>query len=557
MRILPFGATALLAEVPTLGDVLALHAALAASRPDGVVDLVPAARTVLVRVDPEVCALAAAKAWIERAEGADAAATATESRAIDIDVAYDGADLADTAALLGLSADELVARHTSAAWRVAFTGFAPGFGYLVSDDWPFDVPRLASPRTRVPAGSVGVAGEFSGAYPRDTPGGWRLLGTTAARLFDPDADAPALLTPGDAVRFRAVRSVSAGVSASAVPPASAEAAASALPPASAETGDLAGTGGAAQDSPVPGGADAADAADAGPRDTAAAGIRVVEAGLLATLQDLGRPGAASIGVAASGALDRASLRLANRLVGNPESAACIEVTMGGLRAVATADAWAAVTGAWGPVTLAGRPVDPGRAFRWGAGEELWIGWFAQGARAYLAVRGGWDGPVVLGSRATDLMAGLGPRPLAAGSEVAFAHVPAQTPPAADIAPWTPPDAEIVVELAPGPRSGWFTPDARHVLYDAVWTVSGQADRVGIRLDGPELERIRDGEVPSEGMVPGALQVPPSGRPTVLMADGPVTGGYPVIAVATDAGIDAFGQARPGTRVRFRHARVPA
>lgn len=548
MRILPMGAAALLAEVPTLGDVLALHAALAASRPDGVVDLVPAARTVLVRLDPRVCSLAAARAWLERAEGTDAAAAAPEPRERAIEVAYDGADLAETAALLGMSPDQLVERHTGAAWTVAFTGFAPGFGYLVSDDWPFDVPRLASPRTRVPAGSVGVAGEFSGAYPRDTPGGWRLLGTTDAPLFDPEADAPALLTPGDTVRFTAVRAQAAGVSASAV-----SSPAPVTPPAPAETGDLADAGDAASDSPAAAGSPDLARADA----AAAPGIRVVEAGLLSTLQDLGRPGAASIGVAGSGALDRASLRLANRLVGNPEGAACIEVTMGGLRAVATADAWAAVTGAWGPVTLAGRPVDPGRAFRWNAGDELQIGWFAQGARAYLAVRGGWDGPVVLGSRATDLMAGLGPRPLSAGSEVAFAHAPGQTPPAADIAPWTPPDAEIVVELAPGPRSGWFTPDARHVLYDAVWTVSGQADRVGIRLDGPELERIREGEVPSEGMIPGALQVPPSGRPTVLMADGPVTGGYPVIAVATDAGIDAFGQARPGTRVRFRHARVPA
>ncbi len=520
MRILPMGERAVLAEVATLAEVLSLHDALAASRPDGVVDLVPAARTVLVQVDPRVLSLAAARMWIEGAEGTEAGAAAAEPRTVDIGVVYDGADLDETAALLQVTRDELVARHTGTEWTVAFTGFAPGFGYLVGDDWPFDVPRLASPRTRVPAGAVGVAGEFSGAYPRDTPGGWRLLGTTDAVLFDADAAAPALLTPGDRVRFRPVRALTAGA---------------VLGQADADRTD----------------AGRADAAEAG-----AGGIRIAEPGLLATLQDLGRPGAASIGVALSGALDRGALRLANRLVGNPEGAACIEVTMGGLRAVATADAWAAVTGAWGAMTLGGRAVDPGRAFPWPAGEELHLDWFAHGARAYLAVRGGWDGRVVLGSRATDLMAGLGPEPLRAGAEVGFADAAANAVPAADLAPWTPPDAEIHVELAPGPRSAWFTPDARHLLYDAVWTVSGQADRVGIRLDGPELERIRDGELPSEGMVPGALQVPPSGRPTVLMADGPVTGGYPVIAVATDAAIDAFAQARPGTRVRFRPARVP-
>ncbi|HKP08764.1 MAG TPA: biotin-dependent carboxyltransferase family protein, partial [Microbacterium sp.] len=118
----------------------------------------------------------------------------------------------------------------------------------------------------------------------------------------------------------------------------------------------------------------------------------------------------------------------------------------------------------------------------------------------------------------------------------------------------PQDDELELELAPGPRTDWFAPAALATLYDTVWTVSNHADRVGARLDGPELARVRTGELASEGMVPGALQVPPSGRPTILLADGPVTGGYPVIAVVTDAGLDLVAQARPGTRIRFRHAR---
>ena len=121
----------------------------------------------------------------------------------------------------------------------------------------------------------------------------------------------------------------------------------------------------------------------------------------------------------------------------------------------------------------------------------------------------------------------------------------------------PHDDELELELAPGPRADWFAPGALATLFDAVWTVSNQADRVGARLDGPELARARAGELASEGMVPGALQVPPSGRPTILLADGPVTGGYPVIAVVTDASLDLLAQARPGTRIRFRHARAHA
>ena len=154
VRVRPVGERAFLLETAALDDVLALHAGLEASRPDGVIDLVPAARTVLVRVDPRAIPLSAARAWAERTAAAAEHRTAGDGPTVEIDVAYDGDDLTGTAALLGLTADELVRRHTDAAWTVAFTGSAPGFGYLVSDDWPYDVPRLDTPRTRVPAGAV-------------------------------------------------------------------------------------------------------------------------------------------------------------------------------------------------------------------------------------------------------------------------------------------------------------------------------------------------------------------------------------------------------------------
>lgn len=216
VRLLPSGRAALLVECDSLADVLALHDALAATAPDGLVELVPAARTLLVSVDTYRLPLESAASWVRRV-AADATRAATpagggtarpapvgSADVVVIEVDYRGDDLAETAALLDVSAEHLVARHVATAWRVAFIGFAPGFGYLVADEWPFDVPRLDVARTRVPAGAVGLAGAFSGAYPRESPGGWRLVGRTDAALWDPHAEAPALLVPGRTVRFRAV-----------------------------------------------------------------------------------------------------------------------------------------------------------------------------------------------------------------------------------------------------------------------------------------------------------------------------------------------------------------
>lgn len=205
IRILPMGEHALLAETSSLEEVLALRARLEASTLTGVIDIVPAARTVLVQLDPRVLTLTAARTWIEAAAaGETSAATqrAVVARDHELDISYDGPDIDEVARLLAASREALISRHLAARWTVAFTGFAPGFGYLVSGDWHFDVPRRESPRTSVPAGSVGLAGQFSGAYPRQTPGGWQLIGATTAPLFEPFATEPALLAPGDTVTFR-------------------------------------------------------------------------------------------------------------------------------------------------------------------------------------------------------------------------------------------------------------------------------------------------------------------------------------------------------------------
>ena len=197
----PCGDTGLLVELDTLDEVLGLHAALAAAPPDGVVDLVPAARTVLLRVR-SAADLPGVARDVRAREPASTAARGT-SEVTEIAVTYDGEDLDDVAAHTGLSADEVVKAHTGRLWTVAFAGFTPGFGYLATDDERLHVPRRSSSRTRVPTGAVGLAGEFSGVYPRESPGGWQLIGHTDHVLWDLDRDPPAVLVPGARIRFRA------------------------------------------------------------------------------------------------------------------------------------------------------------------------------------------------------------------------------------------------------------------------------------------------------------------------------------------------------------------
>ncbi|MEU6413835.1 biotin-dependent carboxyltransferase family protein [Microbispora sp. NPDC046933] len=291
-------------------------------------------------------------------------------------------------------------------------------------------------------------------------------------------------------------------------------------------------------------------------------LLVLAPGPLTTVQDLGRRRHSHLGVGRSGAADRGALRLANRLLANPEDAACLEVTLGGLRVRAIGDLLVTLTGAPCPATVTdaeGRTRGIGHASveRLPDGATLRLGVPSRGLRTYLAVRGGIDVPEVLGSRATDLLSGLGPERPAPGSVLPVGPAPAEFP-VADLAPVPEPvpgpePGVLMLDVIPGPRHDWFEPGALAALCAEPYEVTAHSDRVGMRLRGPRLERARDGELPSEGMVPGALQVPPSGQPTLFLADHPVTGGYPVIAVVRDHHVDRAAQARPGQRIRFRVA----
>jgi biotin-dependent carboxylase-like uncharacterized protein len=281
---------------------------------------------------------------------------------------------------------------------------------------------------------------------------------------------------------------------------------------------------------------------------------VLEAGPLATVQDLGRGGYAGMGVGTAGAADRASLRLANRLVGNHEEVAAVELTFGGFAVRAAHDVTVVVTGATCPITVDGRGEAMNSTLRVSAGSVLRLGLPLRGLRSYLAVRGGIDVRPVLGSRATDLLSGLGPEPLRPGAVLPVGDS-AEPLPSIDFAPVTDlPADELTLGIVPGPRDDWFEGSALATLLREPYTVTSESNRIGIRLEGPVLRRTRAEELPSEGMVAGALQVPPSGRLTLFLADHPVTGGYPVIAVVVAAHVDKAAQARPGMRIRFTKRR---
>jgi biotin-dependent carboxylase-like uncharacterized protein len=277
-------------------------------------------------------------------------------------------------------------------------------------------------------------------------------------------------------------------------------------------------------------------------------LKVVAVGALALVEDLGRPGLGASGVGRSGAADRAALKLANRLVANPEGAAGVEVVFGGLAVRACAPVTVALAGAPAPADVDGVVMGHHALIDLHEGQVLRLGVPPTGLRTYLAVRGGVDVAPVLGSRSTDTLSGLGPPRLGEGDVLPVGPEPDALP-VVDVAPvCAPPGGTVTLRAVLGPRAEFLADPAE--LTATVWTASSRSDRVGMRLEGGRLHRSDDAEVPSEGMVRGAIQVPAGGEPVVFLADHPVTGGYPVVATVCDADVDRAAQIRPGQGVRF-------
>ena len=508
MQIHPVGTRALLIDLDGLTQVMDYHAALTAQPLKNQVDCIAAATTVLLTFETPDSARHAAQFLQDFTPGA---AKATEARTVEIDVLYDGEDIDEVAEHLGLSREALIEWHTSTEWTAAFGGFAPGFSYCAPAD-PADarsIPRRANPRTAVPAGAVAIAGDFSAVYPRQSPGGWQLLGTTNTPMWDSAAEPPALVQPGDRVRYRAVN----------------------------ELPEIYDADSTAKRSPA-----------RLPR------MEVLDAGLLTLFQDLGRPGFGDLGVTPSGAADRASAETANIAVGNPRQATVLE-NIGGMELRALSDTVVCVTGAAARVSLGTMPVQLARPVLVTAGQTVRIEAAEYGMRNYVAIRGGLIADSELGSSSTDVLSGLGPAPVAVGDILGVlprssGMTDGQLSNPLRVSQTEDGRTVATLRCVLGPRDDWFGENV-HSFMDTEWTVSAHSNRVGLRLESDTtVERVVDGELPSEGMVAGSVQIPPNGKPVLFLRDHAVTGGYPVVATVLEEDIDIAAQLPPGATVRF-------
>jgi KipI family sensor histidine kinase inhibitor len=484
----------------------------------GVQDIVPAYASLLVTFDDAVLTEQVLNEHIRRATDEGVPGASPEARQHVIPVLYGGdagPDLEELAASHGLTPDELVRRHTQALYRVYFLGFMPGFGYLGGLDPLLASPRLPSPRVRVPAGSVGIAGDQTGIYPFASPGGWQLIGRTGVPLWDVSRDPPALLAPADEVRFVATDSLDFS-------------------------------------QPAPG--NQLDPYEPGSFPVFA----VDEPGALTTLQDRGRPGYGHLGLSAGGVMDLGALKAANELVRNPATAAALEVTWSGPAMRALATTVIAVTGGDIECRVDGTRVPHGIGWLVRAGSVLRFTGAKTGARCYLAVAGGFSAEPVLGSRSTYLPGSFGGyhgRQLQAG-DVLYSNRHTQSP--AELAGRTsevtaPLVTEVtVLRYVPYLGQESVSADVRERASSSVYAVSPASDRMGVRLL-PEKEDVLaggGGELTSFGVVRGAIQLPPGGTPVVLGADHQTTGGYPLLGVVVRADWSRLAQLRPGDKVRL-------
>ncbi len=513
-RVLAVGDRAVTVELgatldeQTVGRVRALDLRLRQRNLSGVLEAVPTYAALMVIYDRRRLPFARLREDLLRlAEGLEAGEGA--GRRIEIETTYDGEDLGEVASACGLSKDDVVELHSGRDYSVLMLGFSPGFAYMGFVDERLRRPRRDTPRTRVPAGSIGVAGAQTGIYPKTLPGGWNLLGRTSLELFNPERPEPSHLRPGDRVRF--------------VPVASLEP----RPPA--------------------------------PRACyLGRGIRVIDPGLLTTIQDAGRPGRRRTAVPLAGYADAAAATAANIMVGNPKDAPVVEICGPGLRVAFEKTTFAAMAGA----RLSGRlersdleggsmPMPMNAAVRVRASNLLTISALEDGARGYVAIAG-LQAPRLMGSASVDLGSGF-LRALEADDRLDVGRfdsdrIQRETEPA--------PGRRDRVRVILGPQADHFDPLAIETFLSSEWRVGLDSDRVGARLDGARLVHSGPSEIVSDGMVPGCIQVPPDGRPIVMLSESPTTGGYPKIGCVIGADLGLVAQAVPGrTAIRFVAIRI--
>ncbi len=545
-RVGHYGDSALVVEVDDVSSAHRVAAAIDRAQriggaPEGIVDTVVGFSSVVVHVDAPGDGDEHLERWlIDLLDGGTwrphpAEPDSTERRRrVDIPVSFDGPDLDAVAALVGATAAEVVELLTGAELHVAFLGFAPGFPYLVGLPPELAaIPRRDTPRVVVPAGSVAVGGGFASVYPRSTPGGWLLVGHTSVRLFDPDRPPYAFLRTGDTVRFSDLATGDVGEVVG-------------ERPSRSEPRRLPLT--AAKDPPGP------DRSGPRPPIPARTGrfVEVLDPGLLSLIEDGGRPKVAAMGIPRAGAADPDAMRLANRLVGNPDGAATIEATTVGPTLRFTGDAHVAVVtpSAEGQeVLIDGHPMGTGAVSPIQDGQVVTVGRVHGGLRAYVAVSGGFETPLVVGSRSTDLLSGLGPGPLVRGDRLDLGRP--TRPRGRLMQPLDPPAGRRpkVIRVIEGPHR--LPPGARDLFASGPWTVGPASNRIGVRLASPHQPAPPlEVRIPSTAMVTGAIQLPPDGDPIILLPDHATVGGYPVIACVIGADLTVIGQLGPGDTVDF-------
>jgi KipI family sensor histidine kinase inhibitor len=520
-RIREAGDSALLLQLDEAIDAsvnaraIAIASAVRRAALSGVRDVVSTYRSVAVYFDPLAVDVETVRETLKRS--ADAPVAGSSGKTVVIPVQYGGEmgpDLRDVASFAHMSPDEVVTRHAGTDYRVFMLGFLPGFAYLGSVDEAMAMPRHATPRLRVPAGSVGIAGHQTGIYPRESPGGWRIIGRTAVTLFDSHRSPSALLAPGDKVRFVSDRIRTDVVS-----------------------GFSRTSGGPAK---------------AGHYDHGRS-ITILRAGLFTTIQDSGRWGHQASGVPVSGPMDLVSHRIANALVGNDRTAASLEATLVGPEIRIESPALVAIAGADLGARIDGQDLPLHRPVRCRAGSVLRFGERRSGTRAYIAFGGGIAVFPELGSRATHTLCGLGGqggRAIAAGSRLPLG-VEGNPSPSRIVhapSPWVAGGARL--RVLPGPQLDHFPAGALDLLQRTRFTITPHSDRMGYRLSGGIIPRVEGREMISDSAFTGALQVPPSGDPILLMADRQTTGGYPQIATVITADLPITGQLAPGDWVEF-------
>jgi KipI family sensor histidine kinase inhibitor len=505
----------------------------------GVVEMVPSFRALLVYYDPLILDYESLCAAIAALEPQAENAVLPPARTVELPCCYEpelGLDLLAAAEHIGISAAELVALHADASYLVYFIGFTPGLPYMAGMPDRLGIPRLQTPRTRVPAGSVGIGGGQCCIYSVDSPGGYWILGRTPLKLYDPDAREPTLLRPGDRVKFRPISRAEFAIIEQGTwqSPLGSASRASATPVPRRDHPERMFSG--------------AISGDPSPR------IQIQDPGPQTTVQDLGRPGYLRYGIPPSGPVDHAAFILANRLVGNRDDAAALECTVMGPRFVAEAPCAIAVTGAAMPLSVNGQEAAMWTTLPLNAGDVVKLGPTRVGIRGYIAFSGGIDVPEVLGARATYLRGRLGG---AAGRALQRGDVlrlwPAALPAPRRVRPEAQPrlDPEPEIRVVLGPQDDRFTAEGIAALLAGPYEMTTHSDRMGARLRGPHVTHSRGHDIISDGIALGSIQVPGDGQPIVLLVDRQSTGGYTKVATVCSFDVGRLGQAKPGQRLRFR------